>query len=195
MRVPGLREKLRRPQEHGGRGVVARPGVSVKFTYTVGQHSSLGVGVKGLTGGWSASGTYSIEGGQSSSTGFPKVSGVQGTHFRTNFAYGLYNVVCYGQQTQPTSYSGGTWNVHSATPAATHCVTFTKGSTFKKVSSSAYTYGGGVEMSGPIGIDLSAHTGYNTSAALAFTFSQTRYLCGTNAKPGATPKRLVAGLG
>jgi len=171
------------------------PGVSVKFTYSVGQRSSLGVGVKGVTGGWSASGTFSIEGGLSSSTGFPKVSGVEGTHFRTNFVYGLYNVSCGGQQTQPTSYAGGTRNVHSATPAATHCVLFTAGSTFNKTSTSAYTYGGGVEMTAPIGIDLSAHTGYNTSAALDFTFTQSRDLCGTNGNPGATPKRLVAGLG
>ena len=171
------------------------PGVAVRFTYSVGQRSSLGVGVRGSAGGWSASGTFSIEGGLSSSTGFPKVSGVEGTHFRTNFVYGLYDVECGGQQTQPTSYAGGTRNVHSATPAATHCVLFTAGSTFNKTSTSAYTYGGGVEMSGPIGIDLSAHTGYNTSAALDFTFTQSRDLCGTNGNPGATPKRLVAGLG
>jgi hypothetical protein len=120
---------------------------------------------------------------------------VEGTHFRTNFVYGLYNVSCGGQQTQPTSYAGGTRNVHSATPAATHCVLFTAGSTFNKTSTSAYTYGGGVEMTAPIGIDLSAHTGYNTSAALDFTFTQSRDLCGTNGNPGATPKRLVAGLG
>jgi hypothetical protein len=170
-------------------------GVSVTFTYTVGQHSSLGVGVKGVVGGWSGSGTYSIEGGVSSSTGFPKVSGVQGTHFRTNFVYGLYAVECGGQQAQPTSYAGGTRNVHSATPSATHCVLFRAGSTFTLSRSSAYTYSGGVEMSGPIGIDLSAHTGYNTGAALAFTFTQNRHLCGTNANPGAVPKRIVAGLG
>ena len=171
------------------------PGVAVRFTYSVGQHSSLGVGVRGIAGGWSASGSYSIEGGASSSTGFPRVSGVEGTHFRTNFVYGLYNVECGGQQTQPTSYAGGTRNVHAATPSATHCVLFRAGSTFTLNRSSAYTYGGGVEMSGPIGIDLSAHTGYNTSAALAFTFTQSRDLCGTNANPGGVPKRLVAGLG
>jgi len=170
------------------------PGVSVKFAYTVGQRSSLGVGVKGITGPWSASGTFSIEGGESSTTGFPRVSGVEGTHFRTNFAYGLYNVSCGGQQTQPTSFSSGTREPHSATPNATHCVVFIAGSTFIKSSSSAYTFGAGVEMSGPIGIDLSAHTGYSTSASLTFTFTQTRDLCGTNGKPGATPKRLVVGL-
>jgi hypothetical protein len=171
------------------------PGVSVSFTYSVGQRSSLGVGVKGIAGGWSGSGTFSIEGGLSSSTTFPKVSGVEGTHFRTNFVYGLYNVSCGGQQTQPTSYAGGTRNVHSATPSATHCVLFRAGSTFVVSRSSAYTYGGGVEMTGPIGIDLSAHTGYSNSAALTFIFTQNRDLCGTNANPGAVPKRLVAGLG
>ncbi len=171
------------------------PGVTMKFTYSVGQNSSLGVGVKGTVGGWGASGTYSISGGLSSSTGFPKVSGVSGTHFRTNFVYGLYDVECGGQQTQPTSFAGGAQNASFGTPAATHCVLFSAGSTFNKVSSSAYTYSTGVEMSGPIGLDLSAHTGYNSSAALDFTFSQSRDLCGTDDNPGGTPKRLVAGLG
>jgi hypothetical protein len=57
---------------------------------------------------------------------------------------------------------------------------------------------GGVEMTGPIGIDLSAHTGYSTTAELTFTFSQTRDLCGTDAPPASrptAPRRIVAGLG
>jgi hypothetical protein len=69
------------------------------------------------------------------------------------------------------------------------------GVTGQITSSSAYKYGAGVEMSGPIGIDLPAHPGYSTSAALGFTLSQARYLRGTHAKPGNTPKRLVAGQG
>jgi hypothetical protein len=56
---------------------------------------------------------------------------------------------------------------------------------------------GGVELTSPIGIDLSAHTGYNTTAELTFHFNQQRSLCGTDAPPASTtaaPRRIVAGL-
>jgi hypothetical protein len=56
---------------------------------------------------------------------------------------------------------------------------------------------GGVELTGPIGIDRLAHTGYSTTAELTLTFSQSRSLCGTNAPPGSTtttPRRIVTGL-
>ena len=42
--------------------------------------------------------------------------------------------------------------MHSAAPSATHCVLFRAGPTFAVSRSSAYAYGGGVEMSGPIDI-------------------------------------------
>jgi hypothetical protein len=44
----------------------------------------------------------------------------------------------------------------------------------------------------PIGIDLSAHTGYNTSAKINFKFHAAGHLCGTNDVPGCNPKRMLA---
>jgi hypothetical protein len=173
------------------------PGVSMTFTYGTGQSSSLGVAIKGTVQGstWQASGTHSMS--STTSIGFPTRSGAgSGNHFRTEFVYGLYAVQCAGQQTQATNFAGGATVAASTIPNATNCVTFQAGSSFHKTTTSAFNYTGGVEISGDIGIDLSAQTGYSTTAELTYTFSQTRNLCGENAPPASNnpaPKRIVAG--
>jgi hypothetical protein len=42
------------------------------------------------------------------------------------------------------------------------------------------------------GVAVALHAGYDTDAALSYHFSRAGHLCGTNAYPGQTPKRLVA---
>lgn len=171
------------------------PGVSMHFTYGSGQSSSLGVAVSGsgTDGSWSASGTHSIS--SDSSESFPTFSGATSNHERTEFVYKEFTVECAGFQTQATSFAGGATTTTATPPSAGFCVTQGVGTSFTKHSSSAFTFTGGVSMSGPLGVDLSAQTGYSTSAELTYGFTQRRDLCGTDGFPGGTPKRLIAGDG
>jgi hypothetical protein len=52
----------------------------------------------------------------------------------------------------------------------------------------------GTQISAEIGINLSARTGYSTTADLYYNQVHAHYLCGTNDYVGGTPKRIVAGL-
>ena len=171
------------------------PGVTMNFRYGSGQSSSLGVAVSGsgTFGTWSASGTHSIS--TNASETFPTFRNVTSHRYRTVFVYDEFRIECGGLQAQATSWAAGATTLGATPPAATHCVTQQAGSTFVKDSTSAYTFSGGVAMSGAIGVNLSAHTGYSTTAELRFAFSQTRSLCGTNALPGGAARRLVAGVG
>lgn len=130
-----------------------------------------------------------------SSESWPTFYGATRTHYRTGFVYEKYLVECDGYQTQVNKFAGGTTTASATPPSASYCRWFMAGSTFKKYSSSAFTYSGGVDISGTIGIDLSAHTGYSTSAELKYKFNTGHDLCGTDDYPGGTPKRLVAGTG
>jgi hypothetical protein len=165
-------------------------GVTMNFDYGNGQNSSLGVGIAG-SGGFSASGTYSIS--STSEEDFPTQTGHVSTRYRTEFVYGLFAVECAPDQTQPTSFAGGATTKSATAPAAGFCVSFQAGSTFIKDTTSAYNFTGGVDISGDIGINLSAQTGYDSSAELRYKFSITRLLCGTDADPGGAAQRIVAG--
>lgn len=171
------------------------PGVTMNFRYGSSQSSSLGVAISGSGnfGTWSASGTHSVS--SSNSEIFPTFHNATSHRYRTVFVYDEFRIECGGLQTQATSWAAGATTLGATPPAATHCVTQQAGSTFVKDSTSAYTFAGGVAISGAIGVNLSAHTGYSVTAELRFSFSQTRSLCGTNAAPGGIAKRLVAGLG
>jgi len=171
------------------------PGVTAHFTYGSGQSSGLGVGVSssGSFGTWSASGTHSVS--SDSSESFPTFSGARSDHERTEFVYKKFLIECDGYQTQATSFAGGATHTTATPPSAGFCVAQAVDTSFTKHSTSAFTFTGGVSMSGAIGVDLSAHTGYSTTAELTYSFTQRRDLCGTNDYPGGTPKRLVAGDG
>jgi hypothetical protein len=118
-------------------------------------------------------------------------------HDYTYFNYDKYLVGCTGSmkyQVRATSWVGGasTW-VPPTAPTANYCLSYAKGTTFTKDTTTAYNFSSGADLSGAIGIDLSARTGYSSSAKVKFVFGATRHLCGTNGYPGSTtPSRLVA---
>jgi hypothetical protein len=56
----------------------------------------------------------------------------------------------------------------------------------------SYENSSGVSISGPLGIDLSARTGYSSTAKIIFSFTKKKRLCGTNADPGDNARRLVS---
>lgn len=88
-------------------------------------------------------------------------------------------------------HTGGTAVTSSTTPRATYCETYFAGSGFMKRTSTATTFSTGASTSGIIGINLSARTGYSTSAKITFSFTKDRALCGTNGHAVGTPGRLV----
>src|SRR5262249_18472791 len=68
------------------------------------------------------------------------------------------------------------------------------GAPFKKENTSQFTFGGGVAISGDIGIDLSARTGWSKNGIIHLNASPTPApgvrLCGKNAPPGRSPAKL-----
>jgi hypothetical protein len=149
------------------------PGVRMHFTYGNGQSSSLGVGVSssGADGTWSQSGTHSVS--SDSSESFPTFSGATSKQDRTEFVYKEFRVECGGLQTQATSFAGGATTAATSPPSAGFCVTQAVGTTFTKHSTSAYTFTGGVSLSGPLGINLSVQTGYSSRAELVLVLQPT----------------------
>jgi hypothetical protein len=169
-------------------------GVTHDLVYSNGASSSLGVGVStsGRFGTFSASGTTSV-----SSTGtinFPTTTGRQ--HDYTYFNYDKYLVGCAGTmkyEARATGWVGGAhvW-VPPTAPTANYCYSYAAGSSFTRDRTVAYDFSTGADVSSAIGIDLSARTGYSSSAKVTFHFAATRHLCGTSGPPGGVPGRLVA---
>lgn len=175
---------------------------SVKMTvgYSSSSSSTLGVGVStsGSYGTYSAGGTSSVS--STATIGFAPVTGPAGKHWKTQFKYSKFRYYCYTQnpsttyQVRPVAWIGGTLVSNATAPAATYCSTYRAGDYFLKNSTDATTFSGGVAISGSIGVNLSAKTGYSTNARIRFDFSATRQLCGTSAFPPYTAGRLVAKL-
>jgi len=116
-------------------------------------------------------------------------------NYRTEFVYKLFEITCGGGfQTNSTSYAGGATTAKTTAPKAVFCVEQQAGTTFTKSHTSAFTFAGGVSITKAIGVNLSTQTGYDSNASLAYHFSKTHDVCGTNDYPGGTPRRIVAGL-
>ncbi|WP_182378701.1 hypothetical protein [Nocardioides sp. WS12] len=181
-------------------------GATTDFVYTDGAMSTLGVGVStsGSYGSFKASGTSSKERTSSGtlSTEFPLKSTGYWSR-KTNFRYKKYEIFCvyYGggsatqYEARPSNYSGGATTYGSTTLPNTprdYCVFQETGSGATKATSTAVTWTNGVALSGAIGIDVSARTGYTTDAKVSFKFKTQGWLCGTGGDPGGTPRTLVA---
>lgn len=182
-----------------GYGYVSGSGATMTFSYTSGASSSLGVGLStsGANGTYSASGTASVS--SSSTVGYPSTGSFKA--WQTQFMYGKFRTICTEgslvvadyYNARPVSFSGGAQvTTIAGAPTATYCTSYVAGSTFTKSSTDAYNASGGVSSSGLLGVNLSAKTGYSTTAKLAFKFTTAKQLCGTNGYPGASPSRLVA---
>lgn len=173
-------------------------GIAMHFEYSNSQQSLLGVGYS-TSGDW---GSFKWNGTNSSSStsseSYDWAHDVSGRIYQTQFVYHEFRQLCspdsWHYYAKSVSYAGGATALGSQTPPnATWCVTQQAGSSFTKDSSSAWTFGEGVDIYPSIGVSLSAETGYSSRAVLKYDFSQARSLCGTSAFPGGTPKMLVAG--
>jgi hypothetical protein len=183
-----------------GYGYIAGSGATMKFTYNSGASSSLGVGFSttGAVGTFSASGTSSAS--STATVTFPSTTSFK--VWKTQFNYGVYATICSDAgglpytyyQARADSYVGGS-SVQTVTgyPAyGSNCTSFVAGSTFTKSTTAAYNSSVGAATAPLFGINVSASTGYTSTASLKFTFTATKSLCGTNGYPGGTPGRLVA---
>lgn len=179
-----------------GYGYVSGSGATMKFSYKSGASSTLGVGVSvsGGAGSYRMSGTSTFS--STAEVGYPETAGYK--EWRTQFRYGKYkrNVCPYVKEVyvaKVDGYAGGaTIKSLSSHPAANYCVTQQAGTTFNKSTTASYSSTNGVSIKGILGVDLSAKTGYSSTAKLTFTFSKTKRLCGTHDNPGGDPVRLVA---
>jgi hypothetical protein len=173
-------------------------GVNMTFTYTQGASSSLGVAYSNtLSGGsWSQSGTNSVS--TSTTINFGTASGAISRYDETTFSFGEFFLPCNAgawYEVKPTSFDGGTRFVSAATATANMCRPYQAGTGQLKNNTTAITWTNGVSFTDIIGISLSAHTGYTTSASIDAEFTATHNLCGANAYPASnspSPLLLVA---
>lgn len=171
-------------------------GHTQKLTYGVSASSTLGIGVSasGAYGSFSASGTQSRS--SSGEVGFPTYSTAGSRYMKTQYTYGKLrcvqptNGVVYWNVV-PMDFVAGSSVTAATTPTANLCTSFSAGSSYSKSTSTAITWSNGAQLAGVVGIDLSARTGYTTSAKMDYTFSTTRQLCGSSDYPGGTPYQLV----
>jgi len=182
-----------------GYGYVSGSGATMKFTYTSGSSSELGVGVStsGAAGTYSASGTSSFS--STSTVSYPSTNSFKA--WKTQFRWGKYQKKCGrtggGTVTTYTAkadgYAGGSSiQTIQSYPTATYCVSNAAGTSFTKASTAAYSSSVGASTSGVLGVNVTAKTGYTSTTKITFTFTATKLLCGTNGLPGGTPVRLVA---
>lgn len=176
-------------------------GAKASLTYKNGADSTLGVAVSG-TG---KSGSFSADGSASSSSSQTESetphSGAGGVKWTTEFVYDKYGYTCSGSgsyssyQARPRRFIGGANYISSTAPSSLpYCVYHSKGSATTIESSTAYKFGTGVGISGDIGINLTAQTGFTTDTTLTYSFYANGHLCGTNDYPtqGGSPVRIVA---
>jgi hypothetical protein len=180
-----------------GQSYVANTGVWSDFNYTAGANSSLGVGVSasGAYGSWSSGGTASVS--SQGSIDFPRQGRYTYKRMRTQFIYARFlNECSYSSgyvyqrtyQVRPVSWAGGSQVVESGyMPASNYCSSYAAGSKFSKTSTAAITWSDGAALGSSIGVNLSAQTGYSSSARAYFDFVSTRKLCGSHGYPGGTP--------
>jgi hypothetical protein len=197
----GQKATYRNQQVNVGEVHIQTTGKRMKFDYTGSASSTLGVGISssGAYGSYSASGT--VVRNRSMSTGFPEyTSSTTRRYLDTFFTYGKFCVNVSGggynyhkYEVRSTAHEGGTAGRDMSNAiSATYCVPYREaGSTGSKTTTAAKTWSNGAKVGGVIGIDLSTRTGYATDAKISFTFTSPGRLCGTDAMPNETPRRLV----
>jgi len=165
------------------------------FSYSQGQSSNLGVGQSssGKKGTFTTAGTASSS--ASSGEDFLPHGGHSSVRYQTKFIHSEFGLTCGSgiitYQTKPTDFAGGAKSVKTVAPRATFCVFQQHGSTFRKNTTSAFTFSAGFEIP-VIGLSLSAQTGYDSAGEVSYHFFRAGNLCGSNGYPGQIPKRIVA---
>jgi hypothetical protein len=171
--------------------------VTMGFTYQAGQDSSLGVGISvGAPAGtpvddypgfgmFFATAGYQLSESSTATIPFTNTSGYSNTKYQTAFVYYLYLEPCSGFTAQPTVFAGGSQEVQVATPSENnafckHYGPTPPGQPFTLNDENAQTFSDGVGVNALIGINLSAQTGYDYSAAATYALPDGGTMCGTN---------------
>jgi hypothetical protein len=159
----------------------------------------LGVGVSAS----GKKGTFKVSGTVSQSINdvddFASAKGAQNRSYYTQFDWRRYRHICNaGGRVRTISVSaragvwdGGAGHRESSTIKAGYCVIQEAGSSFIQRSTKASRLSTAVSTSAVLGINLSAQTGYSTTAELVYRMhSKGHPVCGEHGKPATTPGRL-----
>ncbi|MBF4606564.1 hypothetical protein [Curtobacterium sp. VKM Ac-1393] len=172
-----------------------------RFVYKNGASSNLGVvySANAKKGSWSKAGTVS----RSSDAGVDYGNRYGGTAYYTYFTYGQYAQWCrpvgstknsvYNHVVRATGYAGGSQVASAPVPTATKCTNFSNNTTITRSSTSSNTWEQAVNFIGPLGVTLTAKTGWSSNAAMSYTnkSGSTKRVCGTKGYWGGTPERAV----
>ena len=171
------------------------PHATSKLVYGNKATSTLGSAVSytGPSGTFKLSGTIAIKSTASESFTTVPVGGKR--ILKTDFQYAEWALACGGTVTylvEADRWEGGADYANiTTTPSATHCVVQRAGSGFTKSDTRSTTYSDDVKLGTEIGLNLSASTGFESSAKVTFAFSSDGQLCGTRNAPADSPGRLV----
>ncbi len=162
-----------------------RRGVTSRFNYVVGSQSTLGMAIKFADGSWKTSGTTTRS--SSVETTWRARSGRSKTVYYTHYDYvklNCWNGMFY--ELKPDKYRGGAGSyLTSHKPNAFHCTRYyEKGSSTSLLRAKNLHWSNGVSVSGIIGFDLSAQSGWSERVRVGFRFKVAgRRLCGTSNTP------------
>jgi hypothetical protein len=177
-------------------------GVTMTYTYTMGQNSSIGVGISpaGTPGTFTAGGTYAVS--TSETIGFPPVHGPASVFYETYVEPGLFktawsNPICGTTtwQTQVIEIAGGTNEPSTSPPHATWCTPYQSGASLDLNNSMASTFSTGLTINA-LGFNASAQTGYDQGGNLVYDIDTGQDLCGLDNYPASNnpgPGLVVAG--
>lgn len=177
-------------------------GVTMTYTYTMGQRSFVGVGISptGGPGTFTAGGTYAVSVAQT--IGFAPVRGPRSVFYETQVEPGLFKTawdspLCGSTtwQTQIIKIAGGAQEVDTTPSDATRCTPYQSGSNLDLATSTASIFSVGVTISG-LGFNASAQTGYDKGGNLRYDVISGQELCGVENYPASTnpgPGLVVAG--
>jgi len=164
-------------------------GVTMTYTYTIGQSSSVGVGISptGAPGTFTVSGTYAVSASQAIS--FPPVSGPGSVFYETGVKPGLFETtwnspVCGSTiwQTQAIEIAGGTNEASTTPPDAALCTFYQSGSSLDLDNSEASTFSTGLTIN-ELGFNASSQTSYDKDGSLLYDITVGQYLCGQDNYP------------
>lgn len=166
----------------------AGPYNRAKFIYVQSASSTLGIGVS-TTG---AFGSFTVSGSLTGSSGagldFAERGANNRTTYQTTWQYrkidiwqGYYTCSHWRYEVRAVAWQGGmlSWTPGS-TPTATNCSPIEAGGTPYKYQGTAATFSAGAKLSGQIGNNLSAQTGFTTKVSFRFPFTAAGRLCGSN---------------
>ena len=131
---------------------------------------------------------------------FPTTGTLTARHHNTRFRYARYRIYCtdgnwysIDYEARPYQFVGGANSIDPGSgPPGNYCTEYEGGSGYVRDDTKAVTWSTGVKMGvTEIGINLSAQTGFTTTAKVSYTFQSDAQLCGdTDYPPDA--KRLKA---